>query len=117
MQNIYTITSILNIILSLSMLFGGVFAYRKAVTKAHMDIQDQSSEAQARTIEAMQGELEIVKGRTDELKYENKRLNHIIQTICEALKLKGIAICINGEIVNIRTKDDTTTARIQESSI
>jgi flagellar motor component MotA len=103
----YNITSIIGNILMFAMMFGGFFALKGSIGQA-------TNEAQQSAIEAMRSELDTLRSRMDDLKEENKRQQNIIQTICEALKTKGIIICINGDIVHIRDDKDTISKRIQE---
>lgn len=86
-----------------------------------------AEEAQKSAIEAMQAEINTLRGRMEDsqkenarkiqsLYKENTRLEHIIDTICTALKTQGIIISINGEIINISIEDmkKITTVRIQD---
>lgn len=109
MDNTYLISSIIDAMVSTIVVLGGLFVLRGSVGKA-------TSEAQQSAIQAMQSELDTLRERTNDLKEENKRQQNIIQTICEALKTKGIAICINGDIVHIRDDKGSTSARIQEGA-
>jgi hypothetical protein len=45
---------------------------------------------------------------------ENVRLHQIIATICAALKRRGIAVTIEGDMVNISDQSGTHTERIHE---
>lgn len=110
-QNIYIVSNIVSTLVTLLIVISGFFVMRGSIGKA-------TSEAQQSAIEAMRSELETLRSRTDDLKEENKHQQNIIQTICEALKTKGIAICINGDIVHIRDNSGgSTSTRIQESEV
>jgi len=89
---------------------GAVFMVKSGVGKS-------ASEVQANAIAALREEMDVLKGRIDNLKEENKRQERIIRTICSALKMKGIAITIDGETINIDEtghRKSTTVVRIQD---
>jgi len=71
------------------------------------------SEAQKNAIEAMQSEIDTLRGRTDDLKKENTRQGLIIETICAALKTEGMIITIQGEMIHIQHGATSTTTKIQ----
>jgi hypothetical protein len=48
------------------------------------------------------------------MEQENIRLHQTIATICSALKQRGIAVTIDGDMVNIRDETGTHTERIHE---
>lgn len=108
-QQLYTITGIINAVIGIIVILGGFFVFKGSIGKA-------ASAAQQSALSAMQAELDTLRSRTDDLKEENTRLQHILQTICAALKGQGIAITIDGDMVHIR--DDkastSTSTRIQE---
>jgi len=75
--------------------------------------------AQGSAIAAMKEEMEILRSRVAdgekrvaEAERKNTRLELTIGTICEALKLRGLVITIQGEIVNIQDVNGSTTTRI-----
>lgn len=83
----------------------------KTVTKAN---QDAITALQA-TITAMQADASILRGKIEDMAKDNTRLSQTIDTICAALKIKGMVITIQGEIVNIEDKNGkSTTARIHD---
>jgi hypothetical protein len=88
---------------------GGFYMVKSGVGKT-------TSEAQSSTINAMQAEMSILKTRIDDERKENIRLGHVIDTICAALKSKGIIISISGEMITIDIDEHkkSTTIRIQE---
>jgi hypothetical protein len=109
MDNIYLISCIIDAVISSIVVLGGIFVLKGSIGQA-------TSDAQQSAIEAMRSELETLRSRTDDLKSENKRQQNVIETICEALKSKGIVICINGSIVHIKDSSGSTSARIQEEA-
>jgi hypothetical protein len=107
-QSIYNVTNVINTVLITIMMLGGFFVLRGSVGQA-------TSDAQQSAITAQQSEIDTLRGRLDDLREENTRLNHVIQTICTALKGQGIAITIDGEMINIKNASGGLTAtRIQE---
>lgn len=113
------------------MLFLGVLYTNKTAkskAKAAVEEAQKSAEtAQNSAIGAMQAEINSLRGQMEDekkenargmklLHKENTRLEHIIDTICSALKTQGIIITINGEIINISIEDPRkiTTVRIQD---
>jgi septal ring factor EnvC (AmiA/AmiB activator) len=77
--------------------------------------------AQSSAISAMQSEMVLLRGRIEDKEKENaqlsQKINHLeltIDTICSALKKRGLVISVQGEMVNIEDKrGSTTTARIR----
>lgn len=77
--------------------------------------------AQSSAISAMQSEMAVMKTRIEDKDEENERLNkkiiHLeltIDTICTALKRRGLIISVQGEMVNIEDKrGNSTTTRIR----
>lgn len=112
-----------NIFTLLMLIVGGWFIISSAKSKAKIAAES----AQNSAIGAMQAEINTLRGRMEDEKKENERmmrglhkentrLEHIIDTICSALKSQGIIITINGEIINISIEDPKkiTTVRIQD---
>lgn len=77
--------------------------------------------AQSSAISALQAEMEVSHKRDEDKDKEIARLNqkitHLeltIDTICAALKRRGLVISVQGEVVNIEDKrGNSTTARIR----
>jgi hypothetical protein len=83
------------------------FAVRNGVMKS-------ANDAQGSAISAMRTELETLRERIEDAEKENSRLEQIIDTICVALKKRGLVITIQGEMVSIEDKrGGSTTARIR----
>ncbi|MBV9020384.1 MAG: hypothetical protein JOZ71_06680, partial [Ktedonobacteraceae bacterium] len=106
---LYNIASIVSIVLALATLFGGIFAFRSGFVHTANQVQE-------RVINALQSEIDAIRARMDDLERENTRLRHTIETICMALKTRGIVVSIDGDMVNIRDGVTSTTARIQEKA-
>jgi cell division protein FtsB len=107
MQQLYTISGIVSTITTLVIILTSIFVMRGSIGKV-------ISDAQERAIEAMKAELDILRNRSEDQAKEIVRLNHIIDTICSALKSKGIIVSVDGELVTLRDNGTTTSARIQE---
>jgi septal ring factor EnvC (AmiA/AmiB activator) len=77
--------------------------------------------AQSSAISAMQSEMAVLRGKIEDKEKENEQLNkkitHLeltIDTICAALKKRGLIISVQGEMVNIEDKrGNSSTARIR----
>lgn len=72
-----------------------------------------ASDAQQNAITAMQSEINTLRGRTDDLKKENTRQEAVIDTICIALKTRGLIISIQGEMVTIQDGASSTTTKMR----
>lgn len=85
------------------------FAVKNGVMKA-------ASDAQSSAIGAMRSEIETLREKVEDVKKDNHKLQQTIDTICEALKIRGLVISIQGEMVNIADKNGSTTAKINDKS-
>ncbi len=109
MTNIAGMLSIFSMILTVCGILGGIVAFRNGFARTANEIQE-------RVINALESELEQLRQRLDDLKEENARLKLTIETICAALKSRGMAVTIEGDMVSIRDSSGSkTTTRIQES--
>jgi len=109
MPDFYTILSVISIILTIGGLLGGFFAFRNGMAKT-------ANEVQERVINALESEINNLRQRLDDMKDENVRLRLIIDTICAALKSRGLAVTIDGDMVSIHDARGSTTTitHIQE---
>lgn len=86
------------------------FAVRNGVMKS-------ANDAQSSAISALRAEVETLRERVEDAEQENSRLEQIIDTICSALKRRGLVISIQGEMINIQDKrGGSTTTRIRRAS-
>lgn len=86
------------------------FAVRSGVLKS-------ANDAQSSAISALRTEVETLRERVEDAEKENTRLEQIIDTICVALKKRGLVISIQGEMINIEDKrGGSTTTRIRRVS-
>jgi hypothetical protein len=107
MQEVYTAISITSLILTICSILGGILAFRNGIART-------ANEVQERVINALEVELDNMRKRLDDLKDENTRLRLIIDTICAALKSRGMIIAIDGDMVSIHDGSGSTTTRIHE---
>ncbi len=109
-STIYNIISIISLVLVIAGLLGGFWGFKHGAARSAQEVQE-------RVINALQAELETLRERLDDVTRENKRLGQIINTICAALRIRGLDVAIERDTVSIRdTKaGKTTTARIQET--
>jgi RecJ-like exonuclease len=119
--NIYNVASIINNVIMLCGFFILKGRIRQTMSAAQLNADEaqlNANEAQQSAIEAQQSELDTLRGRIDDLRTDNSRHQHILQTICSALKSEGIVIAIDGEIVNIKSASGSfTSMRIQEEDM
>ena len=108
MTDLASSLSIFSILLTICSILGGIVAFRNGFTRTANDIQE-------RVINALESELSQLRQRLDDLKEENTRLKQTIDTICAALKSRGLAVTVEGDMVSIRDSSGSTTTRIQES--
>lgn len=83
-----------------------------AVVLGKNTARQTTAEAQKNAIDAMQAEINILRGRIDDLNEENTRQKLIIETICAALKTEGMIITISGEMIHIQHGTTSTTTKI-----
>jgi hypothetical protein len=91
MQDLLSMT---NLLITLALIAGAFVAY-------HHGFARTADEVKARVISVMQHEIDALKDRLAALEKENLRLSQIISTIRAALKLRGLQITIDGELVSI----------------
>ncbi|MBE3560104.1 MAG: hypothetical protein IMW89_12890 [Ktedonobacteraceae bacterium] len=107
MQDLANLLGIVSLILTLSGLLGGFWAFKQSVART-------ANEVQERVINAMEHEIDVLHQRITDLENENRRLDQIICTLCEALKRRGIIVTIEGNIVTVSDGHETQSVRIQE---
>jgi hypothetical protein len=105
-------------ILSIISASAGVLGFGIAAVVAFFAVKNgvmkSANEAQSSTIDAMRDEIQLLRERVEDTEKENMRLEQIIDTICAALKKRGLVISIQGEMINIQDKrGGSTTTRIR----
>jgi uncharacterized protein YPO0396 len=92
----------------------GAFFTSKAMNRHN--ISEETNKAQNDAIAAMQGEIASLRRKVEDLNKDKIRLEQTIDTICAALKIRGMVITIQGELIHIEDKNGkTTTTRIHNS--
>lgn len=89
--------SILNLVITLSLMVGGLLAYQHGFTRT-------ANEVQERVIHLLQSEIGALHDRISALEKENTRLSQVITTIRASLKRRGLHITIDGELVSIHDR-------------
>lgn len=95
---------------------GAIMVARSA---GKINAEKSATEAQAKTIDAMQARLDLQSKNIEEMKKENARLEQVFQTICSALKTRGMLISLQGEMISIENVKDgkTTVSRIHDKDM
>jgi len=107
-SSIYDLASIGNILIGLMILAGGYIAMRSGR-------QQQAGAIQSQVIDALKAELETLQRRLEALEKENTRLEQTMGLIKHALRKRGLAISIDGDLVTIRDEHGgSQTGRIRE---
>lgn len=86
--------STLNTILLLLALIGGFFAFRNGKRTELVKLQKD-------TIDALQQRADSLEKKIGDLEKENHLQQHIIDTIISALKQRGMAVTVDGDMVTI----------------
>ena len=98
----FNFLSILNLIVTLGLVIGGLLAYQHGFART-------ANEVQERVIHALQSEIGALQDRIVALEKENTRLSHVIMTIRSSLKRRGLHITIDGELVSIQDRSGRLT--------
>lgn len=78
-------------------------------------VEDATSKAQNDAIAAMQEEIASLRRKVEDITKDNTKLKQTIDTICSALKIRGMFITIQGEMIHVEDRNGkTTTTRIHE---
>lgn len=80
-----------------------------AIRSGKDDSVKKATEAQAKTIDAMQSRLDVQSSSIDEMRKDNIRLQLIIETISSALKSMGLIVTIEGEMIKIKDNNNNST--------
>lgn len=103
------ILPILQSILLLATIAGGVFVFRSTKRTSIVQIQND-------TITAMQRQIDVLKTDLESLKKENEHLKYLSETTVSALKQKGMIITIEGEMVTIEDARGHSSSSIRRST-
>jgi hypothetical protein len=94
--------SLLSLVLTISAILGGILAWRSGFNHTANEVQD-------RVIHALESEIAALNQRLDTIANENKRLNQMIETICIALKKRGLEVTIDGDVITITDNQGSST--------
>lgn len=97
---------------SMLIVFLSAFFASKALSKSK--VNEEANNAQQRLMSTMKDEIDTLRRKVEDTAKENTRLKQIIDTIIAALKKRGLAVTIDGDMVNIVDGKGSTTIRIQE---
>jgi len=110
LQGLNTNVGILSFIVSIGV------AWMVARTLAKSQVGDATNQAQNEAIKAMEEEIKSIRRKIEDLTKEKNKLEQTIDTICAALRIRGLVITIQGEIVHIEDRNGkTTTTRISKN--
>jgi hypothetical protein len=94
---------------------GGFFMIKSGLGKTVSKANQDAIVALQATILALQADVTTLKGKLEEVTKDKIKLEQTIDTICAALKIRGMAITIQGEMIHVEDKNGkTTTTRIHD---
>lgn len=97
----------------LIVVIGAFFASR---FMAKSNVSDTTNKAQSDAILAMQGEIASLRRKVEDLNKDKIKLEQTIDTICSALKIRGMVISVQGEMIHIEDRNGkTSTTRIHNN--
>jgi cell division protein FtsB len=94
--------SLLSLALTICTILGGVLAWRSGFNHTANEVQD-------RVIHALESEIAALHQRLETIANENKRLDQMIETICIALKKRGLEVAIDGDVITITDNQGSST--------
>jgi hypothetical protein len=106
MPELYSFISIISMRLTVAGILGGILAFKNGFTRT-------ANEVQERVINALQQEISVLHMRLTDLEAENRRLDQVLITLCEALKKRGIVVSIDGSLVTVTDGNTTHSMRIK----
>lgn len=94
---------------------GGFYLIKSGLGKTVSKANQEAINALQATIIALQTDLSTMNRKIEEVTKDKVRLEQTIDTICAALKIKGMVITIQGEMVHLEDRNGkTTSTRIHE---
>jgi|SRR5579872_1186286 len=91
-----------------------VSAFFASKAMARSNVNDETNQAQNNAIKAMEEEIKSIRRIMVDLTRDKIKLEQTIDTICAALRIRGLVITIQGEMIHIEDKSGkTTTTRIR----
>jgi hypothetical protein len=103
----------------LIIVIGGFYVIKSGVGKTVSKANQEAIVALQATILALQADCQRCEKKVDDLTKDKIRLELTIDTMCDALKSRGLLITIQGEMINIDTLDgkSSTVTRIHSKQI
>lgn len=109
MSVLNTFLPLLNLVIGVFVVVGGIFAYRNGYSKQTAEIQD-------RVINALKDEIEVLRGKVEGLEKDRATQDRVVSTIRHVLKQYGLRIVISGDFVTVQdTTGKSRTTRIQNN--
>lgn len=103
---------IIDAVFILIMSIVGYIAVRNIKRDAIIAVQEKTIVAYTQQNEVLQGQIDTLKENILDLKKENVYQQHIVETIQEALKKRGMIVTIDGDLVTITdAKGSSSTMR------
>jgi septation ring formation regulator EzrA len=109
MSTIYNLLSILNFIVTIAFLLGGVFAFRYGFTRTANEVQERVITALNSEIASLQDELMSLRDRQYEFEQTNAHLKMILCAIVNAMKRRRIYIDISQDFLTIHDERSGST--------
>lgn len=107
MSALNTFLPLLNLVISIFVVFGGIMAFRNGYGKQTAEIQD-------RVINALKDEIEVLRGKVEGLEKDRATQDRVVSTIRHVLKQYGLRIVISGDYVTVQdSAGKSKTTRIQ----
>lgn len=99
----------------LVLIVGSFYVVKNGVGKTVSKANQDAIIALNATIIALQSDVSTLRSKVEDVTKDKIRLEQTIDTICLALKSRGLMITVQGEMVNIDTLDgkSSTVTRIQ----
>lgn len=101
-SNSNIILNLIYLTIAIAIIIGSIFAFRFSVSKT-------ASEIQERVINALNSEIKSLTDRISAVEQENGRLKQTLGLIKSALKKRGLAVSIDGDLITISDAQGNAT--------
>ena len=116
MQNMYDISSIINLLVIAIGIVAGLWTLRRSVVMATHEIHQQTAVMQQNAIDAMKEEIQALKDKLENAQAEIKRLNNLLKTIATIAKNRGFVIEFENDLIHVKDiQGQSTVTHIQEN--
>lgn len=96
----------LSIVVALALTVGSILAFRQGYSKMAVAIREE-------VIEALNSQIAVFKDQVEALEKEIERQKVVISTIRVALRLRGLYIRVNGDMITMEDRGRTRTTQIR----